>query len=307
MKKSRSLLLVFMTALVSGVSIYLNKYAVKGMDSTIFTFSKNITVSLFLFSTILLFSNYGEIKKLTFYEWKKLIAIGLVGGSIPFILFFKGLSMTTGTAGSLIHKTMFLYVLVLAPIFLKEKLNKFVLLGSALLLFGNYMMLKPQLVLNQGNMMILAATLFWALENTLSKYTLKELSGNVVAFGRMFFGSLFILTYIIMAGKAPLLTQLTMPQLSWIAVTSSLLFLYVITWYNGLKHVPVTLATSILLLGAPITTLLKFITGAQMTLNTTVGMLSILIGVITFIHSTEYYKLSDIKEFIFSFTKKWEA
>ncbi len=59
------------------------------------------------------------------------------------------------------------------------------------------------------------------------------------------------------------MTTLNINQVSWMIITSILLFGYVITWYSGLKHIPVSLATIILLLGSPITTLLSFIqTGA---------------------------------------------
>ena len=40
----KGLQLVFFTAIISGVSIFINSYGIKGIDSSVFTFSKNIIV-----------------------------------------------------------------------------------------------------------------------------------------------------------------------------------------------------------------------------------------------------------------------
>ena len=55
MENKKGLLLVFLTAVISGFSIFINSYGVKGFDSSVFTFSKNIVVALFLFSIIIFF------------------------------------------------------------------------------------------------------------------------------------------------------------------------------------------------------------------------------------------------------------
>ena len=156
---------------------------------------------------------------------------------------------------------MFVFVALLAAFFLKEQLwkNKRVLLSALLLLAGNFLLLQAgKFEWNYGTMLVLGATVLWAGENVLSKHVLKELDGNVVAFGRMFFGALFILVYLAFSGEIMLLQTVTFAQAQWIAVTSVLLCGYVITWYNGLKSVSVTVATSVLLLGSPITTFLNY-------------------------------------------------
>jgi len=178
--------------------------------------------------------------------------------------------------------------------FLKEKLNKKVILATILLMIGNYLLLRPSWSFGIGDLLVLTATLFWAVENTLSKYVLKELSGNLVAFGRMFFGSLFILIYLVSINKASLITTLTSAQVSWIFVTSGFLFMYVFTWYNGLKHVNASLATAILLLGSPITTLLRFATGTPITLAQASGTLFLLTGVIVFMNSTRQFNFNEL-------------
>jgi len=285
----KGILLILLTALISGISIFLNAFGIKGIDPTIFTFSKNIIVGLFLLAIILGLKEIKSLKNLTKKNWLQLLTIGLVGGSIPFILFFTGLKMSSGATGSFIHKTMFIFVAILAMFFLKEKLSKKILIPASLLLIGNYLLLKltfPEF--NLGTIFIFLATLFWAGENIISKHALKELSGNVVAFGRMFFGSLFILIYMAFTNKVNLLTTLTSSQMMWIAITSIFLIGFVITYYNGLKTTKVTTATSILLLGSPITTLFQlFFLGKAITALQIMGLVIIALGVTSMILITE--------------------
>jgi len=275
------LLLVFFTAIISGFSIFINSFGVKGFDSSVFTFSKNVVVALLLFSIVILLKQFNELRQLNKKQWLQLIGIGFIGGSIPFLLYFKGLQMATGAAAGFIHKTMFVYVAVFALLFLKEKMTKGLFVGALFLLIGNYFMIRHDFNLSFGNFLILIATVLWAAENTLAKYVLKEVSGTVVAFGRMFFGSLFILVFLLFTGKAPIIFFMSYNQYLWIALTSIFLLLYVFTYYNGLKHIKVTTAACILALGAPITTLLSFIfSGAQISLHEGLGMLFIAAGVI---------------------------
>ena len=103
-------ILVLTTAVISGFSIFINKFGVKEFDPYLFTWLKNSFVALFLLGLIIGVREVEELKRLQRKDWLLLSAIGLVGGAIPFLLFFKGLSLTTGANASFVHKTMFVYV-----------------------------------------------------------------------------------------------------------------------------------------------------------------------------------------------------
>ena len=119
----RGVFLVISTAVISGFAIFINSYAVKDIDSSLFTFLKNIVVALLLFAVILGIREYRELRELTRKQWMQLAAIGLIGGSIPFLLFFRGLQMTAGATSAFLHKTLFIFVAIFALLFLKEKLR----------------------------------------------------------------------------------------------------------------------------------------------------------------------------------------
>lgn len=285
-------LLVFLTAFISGFSIFINRFSVQILNPYIFTFLKNFIVAVFLIGTFFLLKDWKILKKINKRQWILLVLIGLIGGSIPFLLFFKGLSLTTAANGSFLHKTMFIYVALLAFIFLKEKIDKRFLIGGLFLILGNVFLLKKMpTAIGSGELLIFLATLFWAVENIISKYALRELTGRTVAWARMFFGSLFIFLFLLFTNQASLLINISLTQINWVLATAALLFGYVITWYSGLKHISVSKATVILILGSPITTLLSLIWSGQINSSEILSGLLIIFGIVLVFGLNKIYQI----------------
>jgi len=281
LSENKGLFLVFGTAVISGFSVFINKFSVGEFNPYLFTFLKNLLVAIFLLSLLLGLKEFKNLKKLTKKDWSVLAIIGLLGGSTPFLLFFKGLSLTTAANGAFIHKTMFIYVAILAGIFLKEKIPNRLLVAGSFLLMGNLYFLRFLPVgVKRGDLLILVATILWAVENTISKYALRSLSPTIVAFGRMGIGSAFILLFLIFTGNIQAISRLTPLHFQWVLISGVLLFGYVTTWYTGLKSISVSTATVILLLGSPITSLLTFIfQGQGFSIYQTIGSLLLAFGV----------------------------
>ncbi len=259
MNKNKGFLLILSTAFISGLSVFINKFGVAVINPYIFTGLKNVIVALLIVSWLLMMKDWKVLKTLRKKQWFLLLGIGLIGGSVPFLLFFKGLSITSGLQAAFIHKTMFIYIALLAIVFLKEKISKNFLIAGLILLLSNILLLKiiPH-SFGLGDFLILIATLFWAGENVLSKYLLNDLPARIVIWGRMFFGSIFILLFLLITGQMGLIGSLSLGQLGWVMITSVLLFGYVSTWYLGLKYVKVSEAAVVLLLATPITTFLSW-------------------------------------------------
>jgi drug/metabolite transporter (DMT)-like permease len=286
----KALLLIFSTAVISGFSVFLNKYSVSVVNPYIFTFLKNAIVALVLSGLVLTFKNRQALRGTNKKQWLMLILVGLIGGGIPFLLFFKGLSMTSAAQGSFIQKTMFIYVAILAVAFLKEKISRGFLFGMILMLTGSFLSLKFLPVsFGRGDALIFLATIFWAIENIISKKALAALPSSLVAWGRMFFGCVFIFIYLAVFGQAGLLFSLDAKQIIWTALTAILLLGYVLTWYGGLKRVPVSLATAILVFGSPITTFLSLVSGRGLGLRDAASILLIAAGLV-FITGFRYIK-----------------
>jgi len=299
---NKGYLLVFLTSIISGFSIFINKFGVSIVNPYIFTWLKNLIVSFLLIGVILALKDWRKLKNLTQKQWFLLVLIGLIGGSIPFLLFFKGLSLTSAVKGSFIHKTMFIYVAVLATFFLKEKIDRKFLFGGVLLLIGNLILLKKlPIEINKGDLLVFLATLLWAIENTISKYALKDLEGRIVAWGRMFFGVIFIFLFLLPSGQLHLVIGLNLKQISWVLITSIILFGYVMTWYSGLKLIPVSQATAILLFGSPITTFLNLVSGGKISQVEIFSAILIMIGLILVLGAKKFFKtIKELKNLIYT-------
>lgn len=294
-------LLVFSTAIISGFAIFINKFGVSVINPNIYTFLRVLIVAFLLTGLLLGLKDWKVLRQLKKKQWLLLAIIGLVGGSIPFLLFFKGLSLTGASQAGFLHKTMFIYVALLALVFLKEKIDKRFLFGGLLLILANLLLLKNlSFSINQGIFLVFLAALFWAGENILSKYVLKELPGRIVAWGRMSFGSLFLFIFLLGTSQLPLLTGINLQQIGWVIVTAIILFGYVMTWYSGLKYIPVSQAAVILLLGSPITTLLSLISQGVVGFQEVLSGTLIILGVISVIGlKTCWQSIKEIKRLVY--------
>lgn len=290
------------TALISGFSIFLNSFAVKfSQGPEVFATSKNVLVAIFLISILIGTKNFTKLKNLKRGDWLYLILIGLVGGSIPFLLFFKGLALTGADTASFIHKTLFIGVAIGAIIFLKEKITFWSAAGLILLVGGNLILFKtPSSFWGDGQRLIWLAVGFWTLENLILKkffLTRTQIPSIVTGWGRMFFGAIFMLIYLGFTGKLNGLGQFSATQLWWILATSVLLLGYVATWYEAVKRAPVHIVTSILVLGSPITTLLTaiFIKHQWLTWRQTEAIIIFVLAAVCLISSRRLTDLAHTK------------
>ncbi|OGD66517.1 hypothetical protein A3F08_02290 [Candidatus Berkelbacteria bacterium RIFCSPHIGHO2_12_FULL_36_9] len=274
------------TAIVSGVAVFISSFATKVVkDPFVLTTLRNVIVAIWLSAVLIGISSWQSIKQLTFKQWSQLILIGLIGGSIPFLLFFKGLSLSTASGGALIHKTLFIWVGILAVIFLKEKTGKLQIFALIILLAGNYLLSVPKSWnFGLGEILVFIAVLFWAVETIIAKVVLKNIPAVILAWGRMFFGSIIMLGFLFFTDRFSIISTLNSNQWLWIILPCLLLFSYVILWYNSLKYSPASLVTSILVLGSLVTTLLSSIFIIhKYQLSQIISYLLLIIGIVLFI------------------------
>lgn len=259
-------LLALVTALISGVAVFINSFGVKQVpDPFVFTTTKNLLVALTLGALILLPASWNELKLLTRRQWLSLAVIGMVGGSVPFLLFFYGLKEATAPSAAFIHKTLFIWVAILAYPILKERLGKLQLVALAVLVLGQLVLVgRPsQWALGRAEFFVLLATLLWAVEAIIAKKVMSDVSARVAALGRMGFGAVIMLAFLASTGRVEALVAMTGVQWMWVAITSVFLLGYVVSYYGALKHAPVTVVASVLVLGSVITSLLHAMFNAR--------------------------------------------
>lgn len=243
----KGILFAILTSIISGIAIFYSKIAVVKISPLILTTSRNLYVGVIFLLFFLISQKFSEIKKLKRKELIFLLIIGVLGGALPFYLFFSGLQLVKAPVANLIHKTLFIWVAVLAIAFLKEKFNFKYFLSYFLIVIGSfYIAPLPYIALGKGEGMILTATVLWALENILAKKVLKKVSSEIVGLFRMGAGSIFLLSAVFLSGQASLFLDFDIKKLSIILIGGTILFFYVYFWYKALKYAPASLVTLIL-------------------------------------------------------------
>jgi drug/metabolite transporter (DMT)-like permease len=287
-RRQTGVLLAAMTALISGVSVFVNGYGVRAWteisDPATYTTLKNTGAALILLMAMILVarrrgaggfgvSQVGEHKV-------GLVLVAVVGGSIPFVLFFEGLARATSGDAAFIHKTLVIWVAILAVTILRERVGLPHLAALVLLIWGQAAMSGVgAIAFGSGEWMILLATLLWAVETIVAKRLLASVPSLALGVLRMGGGAVVLVLFGVWRGAFSGLAGVTPEHMVWIAVTAVTLAGYVGTWYAALARAQAVDVTAVLVAGALITGVLETgLRGAE--LPSAIGVVLIAIGVL---------------------------
>lgn len=243
------------TALISGVAIFVNSFAVKEIaDAALFTTLKNGVAALALLGVTVLAARGPRSLPAGGRTWTGMTVVGVFGGGVAFLLFFSGLAMASAPSAAFIHKTLFVWVAMLAVPFLGERLG-LIQVGALGALLASQLLITPPtgVTWGIGETLIAAATLIWAAEVVLAKRLLARVDPLVLGVGRLGIGLIVLVGYVGITGKLGAVFALDAMQWTWVLLTGALLAGYVGTWFAALQRAPASVVTSVLVLGAPIT------------------------------------------------------
>ncbi len=250
------------TALISGVAVWVNSFAVSQMgDATIFTTLKN-GVAAVLLTTLVLATPTARhgIAALSRRQWLGLVAIGIIGGGVPFLLFFNGLAMASAPSAAFIHKTLFIWVALLAVPLLGERIGLAQLAALGVLGASQLLIAPPTGVTwGSGETLIALATGMWTVEVIVARRLLRSVPSPIVGAGRMVIGMVVLVGFVIVTGRAGAMVTLTGTQWLLVVGTGLLLTGYVASWYAALRRAPASVVTAVLVAAAPITAFLTAI------------------------------------------------
>jgi drug/metabolite transporter (DMT)-like permease len=260
------IVLALVTAAISGFAVFLNGYAVKHVgDASAYTTAKNGVAALILLllavPTLRSAAEPGRPapRPRSRRDWLALTLVGVVGGSVAFVLFFEGLARASSTQAAFIHKTLVVWVALLAVPLLHERLTWLHWAAIALLLGGQAVLIGgvDEISAGSGEAMIFAATLLWSVEVVLVKYVLRSIAAPTLAAARLGIGTLILVAYVALSGRLDELTGYGGEQWAWVLLTGVVLAGYVATWYAALARAQAVDVTAVLVLAAIVTALLN--------------------------------------------------
>ncbi len=295
--RTPGILVAGVTALVSGVSVFVNSYGVHSFASpALYTTAKNLAAVLFLVmaaaigvrtrrrGTSPISTNFvtaegsGAARHGAGY-WLALAYVGVIGGGLAFVLFFNGLAVSTPASAAFWRDTMVLWVAALALPILREKVRWWNVVAIALLISGQIVMAGGvgDLGFTRGEAYVLSSTVLWAIEVVVAKRLLREIAPATLGLVRMGVGALALVAYLAATGSFSLLVSLDVHQILWVLLTGLLLSCYVATWMTALARARALDVTSVLVASALITWLLQLVAGTVTPVTSSIGL--VLIGV----------------------------
>jgi len=296
-----------MTALISGLSVFVNSYGVHSIaPPSVYTTAKNL-VATFLLATVALMAwgirrrsrdsvaarfvattrdpgsprqAPGSWRTLGPARWAGLVYVGIIGGGIAFVLFFEGLADTTATSAAFWRDTLVVWVAMLALVFLRERVKWWNVAAVAVLVIGQVAIAGGvgHLAADRGELLVLAATLLWAVEVVVAKLLLRDVSPAALALVRMGIGALTLIMYLAATGTLHVLTAFGATQVGWALLTGLLLAAYVGTWMTALARARAVDVTSVLVGSALITALLQAAAGTTSLAPRALGLLLVTVG-----------------------------
>ncbi len=278
------------TALISGLSVFVNSYGVHSIaPPSVYTTAKNLVATLLLGTVALVAWGIrrrsgdwvaarfvatargagslgrapGNWRTWGLARWAGLAYVGIVGGGIAFVLFFEGLADTTATPAAFWRDTLVVWVAVLALVFLHERVAWWNVVAIAVLVVGQVATARGvgQLAADRGEILVLAATLLWAVEVVVAKLLLRDVAPATLAVVRMGIGALTLIVYLAATGTLHVLVAFHTAQVGWALLTGLLLAAYVGTWMTALARARAVDVTSVLVGSALITALLQAAAG----------------------------------------------
>ncbi len=257
-KETLGTIFALIAAVISGIAIPINKLFIVSIDPLVFTAIRAVLIGIGFFA-ISMWQSVSTHEKFRKVSWGYLLGIAVIGGALAFYLFFSGLKLTTASSSAFLQKTIPLYVALLAFLFIGEKITRKMWYAIGIMLIGTIAIYASsgnpaQLWENPslGNIMIIAATVLWAVEAVIAKKAMIIGESNfTVTFARMFIGGIMLLGLVVILGKTSALTDISVQQWTNILISTGILFAYVLFWYAGIKLINVSKATSLLLL-APV-------------------------------------------------------
>jgi len=287
--RSTGLALAGVTAVVSGFSVFVNGYGVARFDdATTYTTAKNLVTAVVLMAVVVVMRQRQAPDRAaapttapvrTPRDTATLVAIAVIGGSVPFVLFFEGLAQVSSSDAAFIHKTLVAWVAILAVALLGERVSVWHVTAIGMILLGYAQLARgvgfPDI--GTGEALILAATLCWSIEVILARSLLRRgVPPTVVSTWRMAGGIVLLLAWAVVRGALGDLLGLSAAQWAWAVLTGLFLTAYVVSWHHALARAPAVDVTAVLSIGAVITAALN--AGVRGTVVEPVGLILLLTG-----------------------------
>lgn len=125
----------FLSAVFAAATAILAKIGIKGVDSNLATAIRTVVILLFAWGIVLAQGTTKQLRSLSQFSFLFLILSGIATG-LSWLFYFRALQLGPASRVAPIDKLSLVFTIILAGIFLREKLSVPVVLGAVLMSIG---------------------------------------------------------------------------------------------------------------------------------------------------------------------------
>lgn len=280
--KKKAVLLTVLAGFLWGTSFPAIKIGLQYMNACTFVFLRFLVASLTMFTVLLLTRNLS----LNFNKKRLILFLGVTNG-IAYLMQYVGMVYATASESSLFVNLSAVWVALLSPMVLKERLGGKKVVGVMVSLLGVVLMTTNLDLVSlgrgdiMGDFLVIGAGIIWAVFVVYNKPLVRE-SKNIIQ--SMTWLLLFTLLPLLPTAPFSAGTYVSLPWDAWLAILYTAILCWVVPyylWLKGLKHIsPVTsavvLLTEIIVAVATSTIFL----GEALTLVSGVGAVFIVVAIL---------------------------
>jgi len=191
------LLYVVIFSFATALRIFLCKFALNKNENPLIFIFQAILVSSILLTIYVICFKKEELKKINYLVLKYFIFIGIFVG-FTYILGIFALELSNSINYSFLIKSSIIFIIILASIIFKEKINNLKLfliftfiLGAYLIIVGNKI-----IIARIGDLLAVLAALCFSITVIIQKSLIRMIEPIIVAWGRVFFAIIIIFIFI---------------------------------------------------------------------------------------------------------------
>ena len=282
-KEKEGLIFIVITILIAGAVPIIVKYGTGLIHPLFFA-----TISSLIACSCLLVLSFvkGNLKIIFCKEYFfQLFLIGFFGVTLANVLFFFGVTLTSGINSSILLQVEPLYGIFMGYILLHEKITLKQTFLTFIIIIGTLVVIsKIEFSFNWGDLLILLTPICWQITHFLSKRLMtlsKEITPLLIATARTFYGGIFLFFISNIVGVAQF-NRLTSSRILGIILFQGVIgfALLFFIWYEAISRINVSKATALISVYPTFSIILAMLVLREVpTFYQIIGFFIILIGI----------------------------
>ncbi|MBI2607814.1 MAG: DMT family transporter [Candidatus Doudnabacteria bacterium] len=242
--------LIVIAAMLWAIDAPFRKFLTVDLSSTTIVFMEHVLIAVLVL--VFLFRYLGELKNLSWKEWLAVVFIAAGGSALATVFFTQSFRYVNPSVAILLQKVQPFIAILLAAIFLKERLSKKFWLYALIAIFGAYLITFPEFKISGlnftggglGVMFALLAAVLWGGSTVFGRLVLRKISFQAVTAVRFLAALVFLFLLQIYYGRLGEVASASGKDWLFVFIIAVIAgFISLFIYYQGLQTTKASIAT----------------------------------------------------------------